>query len=156
MLNKSKENDHELCCSSSHSPRPSSSSLIRWPQVATSDQNEKRPEVLPERRAFIEISVTLQFTQRPISALVMRTEGLRTQIRASFSSFIAVGETVEMLKQLRYTQDTQFYSRISPTYGFNYPRYKVYAILHHHERRLKKNRLAIFIQVQKLYHSNML
>lgn len=41
----------------------------------------------------------------------------------------------------------------------NYSRYKVYAILHYHKKInffFKKNRLAIFIQVQKLYHSNML
>lgn len=35
----------------------------------------------------------------------------------------------------------------------NYSTYKVYAILNYHKRRtFLKNRLAIFIQVQKLYN----
>lgn len=111
--------------------------------------------VLPGRGAFVEIAVLLWLTQGPIWALVMRTETEGTDLDFLFL-FMIVEEIVEMLKYLQYTQYTQFYARISPTCGFNYSRYKVYAILYHHKRRFKKNRLAIFIQMQKLYHSNML
>lgn len=50
-------------------------------------------------------------------AFVMGTKRLRKQTWTSFSSFMAVEETVEMLKHPQYTEYTQFYSSISPIYG---------------------------------------
>lgn len=63
---------------------------------------------------FSSVAVTLE----PILAFVMRTTMLTTQIWTSFFPFIVVEEIIEMLKHLQYTEYTQFYSSVSPAYGF--------------------------------------
>lgn len=134
--NKSEENYHELCCSSSHSPRPSPFSLVRGSKWLPGIR------MWSSRKSLLEGGLSLRFQSVAVNMWAhcgprKGSRRLRTYIW-TLSSFIVVEEIVEMLKHLQYTQYTQFYSSISPTYGFNYSRYEVYASLHYHKRRLKK------------------